>query len=1209
MEQSYSSFHSPFLTQEHDIQTLTRTRSKSDADQMAANLSFEDYKNRKSLEKPREKSQKLPKSPEKYALNILRMTPTQFARYQHAFGLLDLSDMDKISRLDFEKVLGFFGLANDLSQARVKECFLSLDRDGDKHFTLVDFLREINNQKMFRLLTQLIKGLISKEDDINNYRKEEGKPIKSEVQIPYEEEEEDYEDDFGLSSEVIQANPQRYAKAILNIDDQDYINYKKAFDLLDSNSFGYVTKERFLEVMDTYQFGKEMSKGELNFLFNKMDRDFDGEINFLDLLKSVKRDKSNRINKLVENLLQTLESKKGQEAKDELDNSEIREAFLYAKFEWKMEENYLRKLFKVFKALDINNQNFITKADFDEILMKYSLIENLTIEDFEKVFNELDIDNDGKINFMEFILGLNTNTYSLKAREILNRIFEKEDRSLIILEKEKSHEEISPTKEGKESVLEQKEATKEKDVEKIGEEPKRMKKEEGLDEEVQRKLKYVEKDVTDLNRHMQRDMMLLEERYLTDIEILKRTILQKDEIITERNVLIDRLNRENKELAREKDELVVKSQGLEKDFQISQATLSLSFNEKEQEIFKENQKLQEKLRNLEKVNEYKTKELERLENEAKESSHASSMNTRSLLSKVDQLNDQVYSLMKENRQMEDERKQLNENIQNLEREKVQLCSALNEVKKDIEIVYRDEDERKSQIEELCKKLESSIEPETYRAVLREREFLSSENVNIKAELSVMKKNMEIFGQEKRKLKEKVQELEKDRARLYETCNKVNEDLKMLADDVEGFEEREKNHLAEIDDLKRQFDNSIEETKRLRKENEQLYTQLQETKRLEKKSGEKIRVEDQMELIKDINEFEGSLKRLQQREGEYSRHVGALSEEISAYTLDTEKLKIDNSLLQDRITTLQEELAQQKSHLTYLQGLNRKITSENSSMRNDMARMKEDRQKYLHEIQNLHDNEHRLKEDLEKLKLDYQSLKIRNLVLDDKANMLEREKMRLDDLYRRSSLKQLSDITPSDIENLNKQIRELRKENVQLRQKLDEIRIEEQQQEKAKKMRSIRFSKVLRESEKENKAPQIREGEQSFRTPQGKGLQGDSGYSGAIEKLKEELKNVKESREAILNSLEKERLNIKGVIQDTSQPSYSEKKTPIKRDLFGTDKMSTMESGSKEIQEPTARKTEKVEFTTRSAPETIKKIGTRTTQSFSSPQNIGKCFLM
>src|SRR5690606_3799617 len=161
----------------------------------------------------------------KYALSILKITQTQFASYKHAFGLLDLSDTGNNRKLDFEKVLGFFGIANDLSQASVEECFLNLDRDGDRQFNVIDFVRDINNQKMFRLLTQLIKGVISKENEINNYRKEEGKPIKSDVQIPYEEEEvddEEFEADYGLSSEVIQANPQRYAKAILNINDSEY---------------------------------------------------------------------------------------------------------------------------------------------------------------------------------------------------------------------------------------------------------------------------------------------------------------------------------------------------------------------------------------------------------------------------------------------------------------------------------------------------------------------------------------------------------------------------------------------------------------------------------------------------------------------------------------------------------------------------------------------------------------------------------------------------------------------------------------------------------------------------------------------------------------------------------------------------------------------------------------------------------------------------
>jgi len=536
---------------------------------------------------------------------------------------------------------------------------------------------------------------------------------------------------------------------------------------------------------------------------------------------------------------------------------------------------------------------------------------------------------------------------------------------------------------------------------------------------------------------------------------------------------------------------------------------------------------------------------------------------------IELLNNQISDLMRDKNEIEDEKKSLMDRVESLEKERAQLYEDLSEVKKDIEIVYQDEDERRQQIEELCRQVQGSISSEKYQALLKERDTLAGEIASFRGGQSLE------LG-EREALESRIKELEFDRNQLRDTCDKVNEDLKTIVNDIDSFEQREKNYVIQIEDLNRQLGSLPllrKEINNLKEENEMLSSRVQQLEQVGSESNQE-RLKSQS-LMDEISDFEDSLKRLQQREGEYNKQIGALTQDLGRYTIDTEKLRLDNSILQDQVASLNEELSQNRENLSQIHAINKRLTGEYSALNHELSRLREDKNRTALELDAFINTEHRLKEDLEKIKLEYQSLKIRNLVLEDKVEILERERARLNELNRRLGQRH-AEYPINEAENFKRQIRELKTENIHLREQIDEMRTKERQNNEKQQRTPLKSSRVLKEQDKENMTPN-------------RGTYQDKGYMDAIERLKDELKHVRESREAILSSLEKERVSIRDAIEDSSRVrlSFSGRKTPLKEQEKDLNQHATM---TEHPHEPTARKSGFIHLTTHSAPETIKKSG-------------------
>lgn len=62
-----------------------------------------------------------------------------------------------------------------------------------------------------------------------------------------------------------------------------------------------------------------------------------------------------------------------------------------------------QRIFNTFKMFDLNNKNKISKDNLWEILRKFENYQNITKDYCSLLISEIDRDNDGEIEYLEFI--------------------------------------------------------------------------------------------------------------------------------------------------------------------------------------------------------------------------------------------------------------------------------------------------------------------------------------------------------------------------------------------------------------------------------------------------------------------------------------------------------------------------------------------------------------------------------------------------------------------------------------------------------------------------------------------------------------------------------------------------------------------------------------------------------------------------------------
>jgi len=133
-------------------------------------------------------------------------------------------------------------------------------------------------------------------------------------------------------------------------------DFKEAFSLFDRDNDGSITAKELGTVMRS--LGQNPTQSEINDIINEFDADENGTIDFTEFL--------------------TLMEKKLKQA--ETEDDEIREAF---------------------RVFDKNGDGYISAAELRHVMT--NLGEKLTEDQVDEMIREADLDNDGQIDWHEFI--------------------------------------------------------------------------------------------------------------------------------------------------------------------------------------------------------------------------------------------------------------------------------------------------------------------------------------------------------------------------------------------------------------------------------------------------------------------------------------------------------------------------------------------------------------------------------------------------------------------------------------------------------------------------------------------------------------------------------------------------------------------------------------------------------------------------------------
>jgi predicted nucleic acid-binding Zn-ribbon protein len=1023
-----------------------------------------------------------------------------------------------------------------------------------------------------------VKVLLSKEDDIN---KEIGKLNKIQAETDsmlekeaegrqIQEDNEESEKDKQKNKQELQKDFRDIAKRDLQMEDSEITKYQKIFDMIDEKNTGSITKEEFFEVLSPYRLKNEQSEEELDRLFHLMENDCDGKINFLDFLKAVHQNPDKALTNLITYFLKQIEP---------------------------IESSVSNGLKDKPLAIDIEEEPI--ESSVTNGLKDRPLASNIEEEPL--------VDQDEKVKMEPIEHGKEIFTMD----DYLNKLDESEKNN------QTSTQEVLRNLEMKDE----------------GSKP---------DNQEESKIKEMEKI------------------FQKEISSPKTTIPCEERIIEERDYTIESKDRENQELLITKQKLEEKLNQIEKEFFRLREEHEMCLKEKVPKVTEE-KNFQRLFGNLPNENEINTgmQDIEAIRSSQAEILDEGAY--QDFKKEIESLNKLLESVMKEKNRVEKEKKSLCSKVEDLERERSQLSEDLTEVKKDIEIVYLDENQRRQEIENLSGKLKESVGIQTFKVLKKERDALSRDNLNLKNKIEVLRKNCDALEEEKKKLEAQIKNHEVERVRLIESCDHVNDALKAMSKEFEELEQREKDYLKQINSLKKKTESSLfidEEFNTLKKENEflkdemvrrdkltneklqsfdpeeaqllrefeimreemqnmrqkekgyqqrlnealnndlkQHYDKLVERTNLLEKENDclikknkelnenaKSSEKEKANLFAGLNQVEFNLKKVQQRENESKLKIQEVDQEIRQYSFKSEKLKIDNSVLRDQVDMLSKEVVESKLLKFRVQEANTQLLVEVEKLKKELQGLIDERNKYQNQLQILKEYDSKaLKNEYEIMKFENRTLKLRNLGLENRMQILEREVSRKEEIKRNED-KWKENKTLEELKSFNEKCQELKRENQLLNQQIEGLKQHKDHVDFQKESSHFFTPTKFEKSMKENK-------------PTYTVTKNERGFQQSLEKLREELKHVRESREEIMKSLEKDKHVVRNILGETPKTTkqlyYSLKETPNTLKQYQPEKVLAFEESGEGVKEESTEKKKHVSLlTNRSALETIKKVYSR-----------------
>lgn len=141
----------------------------------------------------------------------------------------------------------------------------------------------------------------------------------------------------------------------LDVPQEKLDEYKEAFDMFDKDHSGTISIDEIAKIMKN--FGNPMSKDDIKEMIKDIDTSGDGELDFDEFVTLMQR----------------------QEVVEDDDDEVLR----------------------AFQSFDKDQNGYITNTEFRYILTK--LGERFTDQEVDTLFRECDLDDDGRLNYEEFI--------------------------------------------------------------------------------------------------------------------------------------------------------------------------------------------------------------------------------------------------------------------------------------------------------------------------------------------------------------------------------------------------------------------------------------------------------------------------------------------------------------------------------------------------------------------------------------------------------------------------------------------------------------------------------------------------------------------------------------------------------------------------------------------------------------------------------------
>ncbi len=148
------------------------------------------------------------------------------------------------------------------------------------------------------------------------------------------------------------------SKRVYDVPEDELNEYQEAFNLFDKDGSGSISPKEFIKVLKN--LGQKISNEEADQIIKELDHDNSGEIDFDEFVSYM------------------------------------------VKVRVKTEENEEDEIIKAFQTFDVDKDDYISNQEFRHILCNIGT-DRFTQDECDEIFKEADLDNDGRLNYREFV--------------------------------------------------------------------------------------------------------------------------------------------------------------------------------------------------------------------------------------------------------------------------------------------------------------------------------------------------------------------------------------------------------------------------------------------------------------------------------------------------------------------------------------------------------------------------------------------------------------------------------------------------------------------------------------------------------------------------------------------------------------------------------------------------------------------------------------